>query len=193
MLVGGYGGVMWAEQVVPSGLTALIITVEPLWFVLFDWLIFKSGRPGKIESLGLLLGFRRTIALVLSEGGGTRRLQETEVCFSAWQSFWEARVLTSVPYSRKARIATSGLLGTAMEMLAGGVSLSASAFSPEIPPGSGRGETGEISMGATLPRIFGLSWLHRLSLADEGGEGLRSPCTLREPSGAHFSAGSSQE
>jgi drug/metabolite transporter (DMT)-like permease len=127
MLVGGYGGVMWAEQVVPSGLTALIITVEPLWFVLFDWLIFKSGRPGKIESLGLLLGFAGTIALVLSEGGGTAAASGDGGMLLGMAVILGSTVCWTFGslYSRKARIATSGLLGTAMEMLAGGVSLSA--------------------------------------------------------------------
>jgi drug/metabolite transporter (DMT)-like permease len=126
MLVGGYGGVMWAEQVVPSGLTALIITVEPLWFVLFDWLIFKSGRPGKIESLGLLLGFVGTIALVLSEGGVTSAASGDGGMLLGMAVILGSTVCWTLGslYSRKARIATSDFLGTAMEMLAGGVLLS---------------------------------------------------------------------
>ncbi|MDP7471877.1 MAG: EamA family transporter, partial [Vicinamibacterales bacterium] len=34
MIVGGIGGVTWAEQFVPSGLTALLIAMVPLWVVL---------------------------------------------------------------------------------------------------------------------------------------------------------------
>ena len=45
MLLGGYGGVVWAQQTVPSSMAALIITVEPLWMVLYDWLLFRSRRP----------------------------------------------------------------------------------------------------------------------------------------------------
>ena len=41
MLVGGLGVVSWAEQYVPSGITALIVAAVPLWMVLVNAL-----RPG---------------------------------------------------------------------------------------------------------------------------------------------------
>src|SRR5438552_4649162 len=41
LLLGGNGGVVWAEQRVPSGLTALLVAMVPLWMVLVDW-----ARPG---------------------------------------------------------------------------------------------------------------------------------------------------
>ena len=31
------GGVVWAEQSVPSGLAALLVTTMPFWMALFDW------------------------------------------------------------------------------------------------------------------------------------------------------------
>src|SRR6266850_5903610 len=33
LLIGGNGGVVWAETRVPSGLTALLIATEPFWIV----------------------------------------------------------------------------------------------------------------------------------------------------------------
>ena len=56
MLLGGYGGVVWAQQTVPSSMAALIISIEPLWFVIFDWLFFKSRKPSTAEALGVALG-----------------------------------------------------------------------------------------------------------------------------------------
>src|SRR5512133_4117381 len=38
LLGGGNGSVVWAEQRVPSGLTAVLIATVPLWMVLIDWL-----------------------------------------------------------------------------------------------------------------------------------------------------------
>ncbi len=38
LLTVGNGGLAWAEQRVPSGSTALIVAIMPLWMVLFDWL-----------------------------------------------------------------------------------------------------------------------------------------------------------
>jgi drug/metabolite transporter (DMT)-like permease len=45
LLAGGNGGVVWAEQWVPSGLAALIVATVPLWMVLFDWLFAGGARP----------------------------------------------------------------------------------------------------------------------------------------------------
>jgi drug/metabolite transporter (DMT)-like permease len=44
MLVIGNGGVTWAEQRVPSGVTALLVALTPFWMVLMDWL-----RPGGVR------------------------------------------------------------------------------------------------------------------------------------------------
>src|SRR6266540_2107584 len=40
----GNGGVNWVEQKLASSLTALLIAITPLWFVLLDWL-----RPGGLR------------------------------------------------------------------------------------------------------------------------------------------------
>ena len=56
MLLGGYGGVVWAQQTVPSSMAALIISIEPLWFVIFEWLFFTSRKPSTAEALGVALG-----------------------------------------------------------------------------------------------------------------------------------------
>src|SRR5512137_767752 len=34
LLLGGIGGVSWAEQYVPSGISALVVAATPLWIVL---------------------------------------------------------------------------------------------------------------------------------------------------------------
>src|SRR2546429_4656566 len=38
LLFVGNGGVSWAEQIVPSGITALLVTMVSLWLVIVDWL-----------------------------------------------------------------------------------------------------------------------------------------------------------
>jgi len=54
LLLGGNGGVVWAEQFVPSGLTALLITSEPLWVVLLVWLMPGGHRPTGGVVLGMI-------------------------------------------------------------------------------------------------------------------------------------------
>jgi drug/metabolite transporter (DMT)-like permease len=57
MLGVGGGAVHWAEQYVPSGLTALIATAVPIFIVLIDWLRPGGSRPGWPVMLGILVGF----------------------------------------------------------------------------------------------------------------------------------------
>src|SRR3974377_1483580 len=45
MLALGNGGVTWAEQVIPSGVTALLVALTPVWMVLLDWLRPGGSRP----------------------------------------------------------------------------------------------------------------------------------------------------
>ena len=125
MILFGYGGVMWAEQVVPSGIAALILSVEPLWFFILDWLVFKSARPGGKQWLGLALGFAGTLYLAFGSGGASfeavpgYRFGTLLIFLSSM-----AWVIGSL-MSRKTHMADSSVLGTGMEMLAGGILLTA--------------------------------------------------------------------
>jgi drug/metabolite transporter (DMT)-like permease len=56
MMVGGTGAVTWAEQTVPSGLTALVVGTVPLWIVFFDWLSPHGTKPTPLMILGLAIG-----------------------------------------------------------------------------------------------------------------------------------------
>ena len=64
LLLGGNGLVSWAEQRVPSGIAALMVSTIPLWLV-----IFEALRPGGIKPswrgiIGLLIGFGGVFLLI---------------------------------------------------------------------------------------------------------------------------------
>src|SRR5262245_54343952 len=63
LLLGGNGGVVWAEQRVPSGLAALF-SLTPFWMVLFDWIRPNGVRPSLSIIAGLLLGLTGLLILV---------------------------------------------------------------------------------------------------------------------------------
>ena len=63
LLLLGNGGVVWAEQSLSSGMTALLIATEPLFIVLLDWLRPGGRRPSWIVAAGLILGFFGTAVL----------------------------------------------------------------------------------------------------------------------------------
>ncbi len=64
LLLGGNGCVVWATQIVPSGLSAIIVATVPLWMALFVWLFPGGERPNRSVLFGLLLGFSGILLLV---------------------------------------------------------------------------------------------------------------------------------
>jgi drug/metabolite transporter (DMT)-like permease len=121
LLLGGNGAVMWAEQVVPSGLTALLVSILPFWLVIIEWVRPPRRRPSGAVLVGLVLGFIGIIVLVgPSDVGGHGDVSPIGALVLilgslSWAigSFW----------SRDAQLPESGLLTTGMEMLGGGVLL----------------------------------------------------------------------
>src|SRR5262245_26107813 len=70
LLLGGNGGVVWAEQRIPSGVAALLVATLALWIALLDRVLFGQ-RLARRTVIGLLLGLAG-LALLLSpdEHGG---------------------------------------------------------------------------------------------------------------------------
>ena len=121
LLLGGNGAVVWAEQFVPSGLTALLVSILPFWLVIIEWVRPPRKRPSGAVLVGLVLGFIGIIVLVgpsdLGGHGDVSSLGALVLILGSlsWAigSFW----------SRDAQLPESGLLTTGMEMLGGGVLL----------------------------------------------------------------------
>lgn len=64
MLGAGNGAVVWSEQIVPSGVVALIVSTVPIWIVLLDWLRPRGVRPRTPVFLGLGLGLVGMVILI---------------------------------------------------------------------------------------------------------------------------------
>ncbi len=56
LLLGGNGAVAWAEQFIPSGITALLIGVSPLFIVLTDWAWPGGQRPSGLTFVAMVIG-----------------------------------------------------------------------------------------------------------------------------------------
>jgi len=115
---GGNGGVVWAEQTVPSGIAAVLVGTVPLWMVLIEALRPKGVRPTKGVLVGIAIGFFGVILLVgqggLSAGGSPVPLVGALIVVGATLS-WAIGSL----YSRSAPLPKSSQLSTAMQMLMG--------------------------------------------------------------------------
>ena len=85
MLLGGNGGVVWAEQRVPSGLTSVLIATVPLWVAVLDWLR-RGTRPSSRMAAGLALGLAGIVLLVgPAELAGTQRMDLLGAGCSSWR------------------------------------------------------------------------------------------------------------
>jgi drug/metabolite transporter (DMT)-like permease len=121
LLLGGNGAVVWAEQFVPSGMTALLVSILPFWLVLIEWVRPPRRRPHGAVLVGLILGFIGIVVLVgpadLSGHGDVRPIGALVLILGSLS--WAIGSF----YSRDADLPDSGLLTTGMEMLGGGVLL----------------------------------------------------------------------
>ena len=121
LLRGGNGGVAFAEQWVPSGLTALLVSISPLWMALIDRVFFR--RPiGAATMGGLVIGFVGVAVLVSQGGIGGAPAVGIAVVLLASIS-WAGGTI----YSRGAKLPGDLLLGTGMQMCAGGALLAVAA------------------------------------------------------------------
>jgi drug/metabolite transporter (DMT)-like permease len=67
MAVVGNGGVVWAQQYVPSGLAAVIVAMVPFWSVIVEALVPNGERVTRYTVGGLVLGFVGIIVLLWPE------------------------------------------------------------------------------------------------------------------------------
>lgn len=117
LLVGGNGGVSWAELRVPSGPAALLIAFVPLWMVCFE-AIRTRRRPRPSVVAGLLLGLGGLAILVGPRswmGTGALDPLGSGVLVLASVSWAAGSIL-----SPRAGMPREPLTATAMQMIAGG-------------------------------------------------------------------------
>jgi len=114
----GNGGVSWAEQFVPSGITALVIAITPVWFLLFDWW-HRGYQPTVGAAAGLVLG-TLGVGLLIDPAnllGGQEIHTVGAMVLIVATMFWAGGSL----YSRGSQLPSNPFLATGMEMIAGGV------------------------------------------------------------------------
>jgi drug/metabolite transporter (DMT)-like permease len=122
----GNGAVVWAEQTVPSGLTAVLVATSPFWMVGFDALMPDGEAITRRRVLGLVVGFGGIVMLVWPElrfdgtgGGFLAGVIAAQIACAGWA--------VGSSYARKrGRGHASGenvLATAAFEMLFGGVAL----------------------------------------------------------------------
>ena len=116
LLVGGNALVGFAQQWIDTGVAALIVATMPLWLALGNAAATGERVAGQVV-LGLGVGFAG-IALLIRPGGDIDLLGAL-VCLLAPLSWATGSLL-----ARRAVLPSNLMLGTGMQMLAGGAALS---------------------------------------------------------------------
>ncbi|HZS15786.1 MAG TPA: EamA family transporter [Candidatus Dormibacteraeota bacterium] len=138
LLLAGNGGVIWAEQHVPSGIAAILVALVPLHMAWLDRVFFKQP-VSRWTLLGIAAGLVGLVVLVQPSGG--THLDMGGVAVLLFGSFcWAAGSL----YARGAPMPRSAALASGMEMLAGGVLLGIA--------GVATGDLGRLHLDAISPK-----------------------------------------
>ena len=119
LLIGANGLVMWAEQSVPSGVTALIVATVPVWLTLLDGLRPGGQRWSVRGWLGTLIGLAG-VALVVRPETGTEPLHWPGII--ALQCAALSWSLGSL-YAKSVTARLSALSAAAIEMLVAALGL----------------------------------------------------------------------
>jgi drug/metabolite transporter (DMT)-like permease len=119
----GNGSVVWAEQWVPSGVTAVVVATTPFWMVGLDALLPSGERMTRRHLAGLVLGFLGILMLVWpdlrSTGAASRHFLAGFVALQVACIGW---TLGSA-YSRRHARHENALAAAAAQMTFGGLAL----------------------------------------------------------------------
>jgi len=122
LLIGfGNGGVVWAEQTVPSGLTAVLVSSTPFWMVAVERLMPDGDRFTLRHFVGLVIGFGGIVVLVWPEirlgqaSGFLGGVLATQLACAGWA--------VGSGYARRRRKDENVLAGVAIQMMGAGLVL----------------------------------------------------------------------
>ena len=115
----GHGTLHWAEQVVPSGLAALLVATEAMWVALLG-AVFLKQKLNLPNIVGIVLGFAGVMLLTIGQGaGGQSTSLLGVVVFLIGTVSWSIGML----YSTRPTLPKDPVARAAMPLLVGAVLL----------------------------------------------------------------------
>ena len=145
LLLGGNGLVVWAELTIPSGITALLVGIGPLFIVLTEWAWPGGTRPTLVTMAALLLGFAGVTWLAApweSTGSGGLDPRGVIAVLGACVS-WAIGAI----YSRHVKHGAEPFLASSLQMLGGGAALAVVALV--------HGDFHQLDLPTITPRAWG--------------------------------------
>jgi len=121
MITLGNGGVVWAEQYLASGITAVVIATSPFWMVAIDAWLPGSERLALRQWGGLFIGFCGIVLLMWPEltlGGATGRatglgILAVQIACAGWA--------VASAYTRRHALSRNVLAIASVQMFFGGL------------------------------------------------------------------------
>ncbi|MBL7744770.1 MAG: EamA family transporter [Chitinophagaceae bacterium] len=133
LLFGGTVAVAWAEQYLPSSITAVIVTSVPFWFVILDKKQWSWYFSNKLIIAGLLTGSAGVVFLLSNKSAGPATVHSSQyiagiIVLIAGGIAWTAGSLFSKYYPAR----NSLLMNASIQLMTGGFcSLMVSLFTGE--------------------------------------------------------------
>jgi drug/metabolite transporter (DMT)-like permease len=125
LMGGGMGAVAWGEQTVPSGITALLIAMMPVWIAVFGR-VFLGERLPRAATVGIATGMLGVVILVGPSVAIDRSLDPAGIVALIISPIsWAAGSLFS---ANRARLPKDPFLTTGMQMFAGSTVLAAASL-----------------------------------------------------------------
>jgi len=123
LLLGGNGGVVVGETLIPSGIAALLVATVPIWMAVIDAGVTRR-RPGRLVLTGLVAGLAGVALLagpgIGAEAGANDALDPLGIGIVVFAALsWAAGSI----YARHAPLPPSPFVATGMEMAGGGLLL----------------------------------------------------------------------
>ena len=140
----GNGCVVWAEQHISSGITALIVAIVPLLVVIIDWLRPGGRHPGAAALTGVVVGlFGMALLIGPSALLGARDVDPVGAAVLFFGSLsWSAATV----FGKRARVPPAPLLASAIQLLGGALFLIVVAVIA--------GEPARVQLAEIPPRAF---------------------------------------
>jgi drug/metabolite transporter (DMT)-like permease len=151
LLLFGNGFVVLAELHIPSGIAAVMISTVPIWMSILDAVV-TGQRPSALAVGGIVAGFVGVVILLAPVSGGPAvdplGIGLALIATIGW-------AIGSI-YARGAPMPRSALMGTGMEMLAGGAALFlAGLLTGELPAFEPAAVTGASLLALAYLIVFG--------------------------------------
>ena len=143
----GNGGVVWGEQYVPSGLTAVLIATSPFWMVSLDAMVTGGRQLHLRQWIGLIVGFAGILLLVWPDirigGAGGRQFLYGVLALQLACAGWAV----GSAYTRR-HVTPRDVVGSAaLQMIFGGIFM--------VAVGSVLGEWGHLVFSTRTALAFG--------------------------------------